>query len=333
MSVYTRIKNLLSFSQEKKKSAYQREKFRPRTVPGKKDQYSHAGKSGRLDVLKSLLRKKRAVQSNIYTSQPPPKRSKRMFRSVTFCFVLVIVYFSGGDDVVLERLQKIEFFKVAHIDISGHSTVTREKIRTTADIIAHQTSLLGMKSALIERKLLDIPWIARASVKRDWPSTVRIEVVENVPLALVHKKTADGSKLQYIDRYGHSFLSVNPGSRVDLPVVTGLSDIRDSEIYDAALAEVLIFLNKVKTNDPHLPVQSLSEVHVNPGGDLVVYLVEYPFPIFFGNGNTKQKYDRLVEVLKALYKKEKGKDLISEVEYIQMDYLQDKVLVAQSGQG
>lgn len=333
MSIYIRIKRLVGFSPEKKQSIYQREKLRPRGVAVKNDSYTRAGTSGRLDVLKSLLRKKRAVNPNIYTSKPPPKRSKRMFRSVAFCFVLIIVYFSGGDDVVLEKLQEIEFFKITQIDIVGNSTVTREKIRTTADIIAHQTSLLGMKSAVIEKKLLDIPWIAGASVKRDWPSTVRIEVVENVPLALIHKNSAEGSRLQYIDRYGHSFLSVNPGSRVDLPVVTGLAEIRDSAIYDAALAEVLIFLNKVKTNDPHLPVQSLSEVHVNPGGDLVVYLVEYPFPIFFGNGNTKQKYDRLVEVLKALYKKEKGKDLISEVEYIQMDYLQDKVLVAQSGQG
>jgi len=107
----------------------------------------------------------------------------------------------------------------------------------------------------------------------------------------------------------------------------------DKVMKSAALKEVLIFLNKAKRNDPHLPVQSLSEVHVTKEGDLVVYLVEYPFPIFFGNGNTKRKYGRLVEVLKALYKKEKGKDLISEVEYIQMDYLQDKVLVAQSGQG
>ena len=63
----------------------------------------------------------------------------------------------------------------------------------------------------------------------------------------------------------------------------------------------------------------------------MVYLVDYPFPIFFGSGNTKQKYARLVQVLKALYKKEKGEDLISEIEYIQMDYLQNKVLVAQTG--
>jgi hypothetical protein len=37
----------------------------------------------------------------------------------------------------------------------------------------------------------------------------------------------------------------------------------------------------------------------------------------------------LVQVLKALYKKQKGKESISQVEYIQMDYLDDKVLVAQ----
>ena len=62
---------------------------------------------------------------------------------------------------------------------------------------------------------------------------------------------------------------------------------------------------------------------------MVVYLVEYPFPIFFGTSNTSKKYYRLVQVLKTLYK-QKGKGSISQIEYIQMDYLQDKVLVAQS---
>ena len=123
------------------------------------------------------------------------------------------------------------------------------------------------------------------------------------------------------------------GANLDFPVITGLAEIDIPALKKKALAEILLFLQKVGINDPHLPAQSVSEVHVNPIGELVVYLVEYPFPIFFGNGNTKQKYQKLIRVLRALYKKERGEEIISSVEYIRMDYFNDKVLVAQSGSG
>ena len=54
---------------------------------------------------------------------------------------------------------------------------------------------------------------------------------------------------------------------------------------------------------------------------LVVYLVEYPFPIFFGNGNTKKKVLNLAYVLKELYGKRSQNDLISQVEYIRNNFV------------
>jgi len=170
-------------------------------------------------------------------------------------------------------------------------------------------------------------------VKRNWPSTVEIEIRENVPVALLHTMSAERDQLYYIDKKGTSFMPVSVGANLDFPVITGLAEITDPSLKKKALTEVLLFLQKVRRNDPHLPVQSVSEVHVDSHGELVVYLVEYPFPIFFGNGNTKQKYLKLIRVLRALYKKERGEEIISSVEYIRMDYFNGKVLVAQSGSG
>jgi hypothetical protein len=112
-----------------------------------------------------------------------------------------------------------------------------------------------------------------------------------------------------------------------------LAEVADQPLKEKALAEILTFLRKVRGNDPHLPAQSVSELHVTKSGQIVVYLVDYPFPIFFGNGNTKVKYSRLIQVLRALYKKQNGKELLSQIEYIQMDYLNDKVLVVEHGSG
>lgn len=331
MHIYSRIKNILSLSSEKKKSTFLSGDIASGALPVKNEQVG--GQKNRVSSLKNILRRKRFSEKNIYSSLPKGKESRKIGRYVVLGTVLLSFFIFGGTGLILKQFQGIEYFKVTDISISGESVLTKREVRAITGIIAHQTSLLGLQIVEMEKKLLSHSWISSAKVRRNWPSGIEIDIVEYRPLALLHIETAKGTELQYIDKNGCSFLSLIPGGKIDYPIVTGLSELDDKAMKSTALKEVLIFLNKAKRNDPHLPVQSLSEVHVTKEGDLVVYLVEYPFPIFFGNGNTKRKYGRLVEVLKALYKKEKGKDLISEVEYIQMDYMQDKVLVAQSGQG
>ncbi|BHH84071.1 cell division protein FtsQ/DivIB [Desulforhopalus sp. 52FAK] len=331
MRLYSRIKNILSLSTDTtKKRSYQSGDISFGGVSTKNEQFSTS--KSRLSFIKRFTRLRHHTDQNIYSPQVKKSGGMKIGRKVLCLGALGFFWMLGGD-IVKQRLEEVEFFKVTELSISGESVLSKEELRTTAGIIIHQSSLLGLDIANIEEKLQANPWIAKATVERNWPSGVDIDIVENIPLALLHINTANGTELRYIDKRGNSFLTLTPGGKIDFPIVTGLTEIQDETKRDEALSEVLIFLNKARRNDPHLPVQSLSEVHVTQDGNLVVYLVEYPFPIFFGNGNTKQKYGRLVEVLKALYKKEKGKDLISEVEYIQMDYLQDKVLVAQSGQG
>lgn len=331
MQIYSRIKNILSLSTGMKKSTYLSGDIASGVLPVKNEQIGV--QKNRASSLKNILRRKGYSEKNMYSSASKAKASRKIGRYVVLGTVLLSFFTFGGADLILKKFQGMEYFKVTDISISGESVLSKTEVRTITGIIAHQTSLLGLGIVEMENKLLSNSWISSATIHRNWPSGVVIDIVENRPLALLHIKTTKGTELQYIDKKGRSFLSLIPGGNVDYPIVTGLSELDDKAMKSAALKEVLIFLNKAKRNDPHLPVQSLSEVHVTKEGDLVVYLVEYPFPIFFGNGNTKRKYGRLVEVLKALYKKEKGKDLISEVEYIQMDYMQDKVLVAQSGQG
>jgi hypothetical protein len=220
---------------------------------------------------------------------------------------------------------------VGSLELSGNRMVPKEKLQEASGIVLHQTSLIGLDTARIEAQLAAVYWVKRAEVKRVWPSDVRITIEENVPVAILSAPQAQEAPLQYIDQKGAVVMPVLAGADVDFPVITGLTDLADRELREKSLAEALIFLKKVAGNDPHLPAPSISEIHVNQVGEIVVYMVEYPFPIFFGSGNTSQKYSRLVQVLRALYKKPNAKELLSQIEYIQMDYLNDKVLVAQGG--
>lgn len=284
-------------------------------------------------IRQRILGKKRDYQEEY--SQPVSRKRGYVKFAVLFLMVsaLPFAWAYGGGERVRQGLQSITLFKVAKIEITGCTAVSKEKVLAASEIVPHQTSLLTLQGSQIETRIAAVPWVARATVKRSWPAKIQIAIEENAPIALLHSPSVDGTQLQYLDANGSAFSSVNPGADIDFPVVTGLSEIADQQVKDKVLAEILTFLRKVQGNDPHLPAQSVSELHVTKSGELVVYLVEYPFPIFFGNGNTKVKYSRLIQVLRALYKKQDGKELLSQIEYIQMDYLNDKVLVVESGSG
>lgn len=333
----SKIKYLISFFKRKKSgSKYSQGALQLHTLPG---QNRHQGgqynqrKKVFLRFWESLTTKKRVhhVQYN-----GPVHSKKLIFKLVglatvtltVLCFVLV-----GGWNIIFNNIGSLPFFHVSEIVYSGNDTITRDKLREASGITLYQTSLIGLNCAQAEAGLMTVPWVARAIVKKNWPSTVEITIVENVPVALLHSNKANQPQLQYIDKKGVPFLGVRPGADIDFPVITGLNGIGDPIVREKALAEVLDFLRKVNGNNPYLPAQSVSEIHLDRDGEMVMYLVEYPFPIFLGASNTSQKYSRLVQVLKTLYKTEKGKGSISQIEYIQMDYLQDKVLVAQSESG
>lgn len=324
------------FKRKKSGSKYAPSALQLHALPGQNRQQSGQYKQRKkfLSRLLQLLTKKQRVSHVQYNA---PIRSKKLiFKMAGLATITATVLFFilvGGWQIIINKFESLPFFNVSDIVYSGNEIITKEKLRVASGIVLHQTSLIGLNCAQVEAELLSVPWVARAVVKRNWPSTVEISIVENVPVALLHSEKTDGPQLQYVDRKGVPFLQVKPGADIDFPVITGLSEIAEPDVRERALSEVLVLLKMINGNNPYLPAQSVSEIHLDRNGEMVVYLVEYPFPIFFGNSNTSQKYSRLVQVLKTLYKTEKGKGSISQIEYIQMDYLQDKVLVAQSESG
>jgi len=333
MLIDTLKKLFTKFSRKKAGSSYLSADLSRCNIPGEKH-HSSDDNTRVLRLQQWLASRKRKKEKGYGGTRPRSRQILRFGGLFFFGCCLVLFFVAGGGAVLQKKLQSLSFFKVNEVTVFGARMVSQVTVRNAAAIVLHQTSLIGFDSVAIEKRIGAVDWISTIKVTRNWPSTIEITVKEDVPVALLHIRGArKASQLYYIDRKGKVFLPVGPGDDIDFPVITGWSDIKDVEIKRQALSEVLIFLRKLRVNNPHLPAQSVSEIHVNQSGEMVVYLVEYPFPIFFGNGNTRIKYARLIQVLKELYKKKRGKELISRVEYIQMNYLNDKVLVAQSGSG
>lgn len=316
----------------KSKNSYLKNEMDMHVLPASNSHQSgrYRQRKNRLAHFRQVLKVKNSPYCDGYNRAVSKKSSVLKLTGlavVPLSFLLFI--FIGGGQAILNNFGSLPFFRVSEIIFSETKTISKEKLREASGIILHQTSLVGLNCAQVEASLKTLPWVAQAEVKRKWPSIIIISVTENVPVALLHSKNTNGAQLEYIDEKGVPFLQVGPGADIDFPVITGLNEIKEPGMRKKALSEALVFLDNVDGDNPYLPAQSVSEIHLSQDGEMVVYLVESPFPIFFGNDNTSTKYARLVQVLKALYKQQKGKESISQIEYIQMDYLNDKVLVAQ----
>jgi len=233
---------------------------------------------------------------------------------------------------LVRAVADMKLFKIREISITGCRTTTPALIRELAGI-RYQASLLALNPDHIEALLRMHPWIAAAEVKRDWPDVLVVAVKEYAPEALVARDNPGGARFYYLDKSGVAFAPVEPGGEMDFPVITGLSGKEDTEGLRKACGDALALLKLVRQNNPNLPLQNLSEIHVDQDAGMTVYLADYPFPIYFGVGEIRTKYSRLKRVLEVLYKEAGPGMTIADVAYIRMDYLKNKVLVAHSGSG
>jgi hypothetical protein len=219
-----------------------------------------------------------------------------------------------------------QIFSVRKIIVQGSRIATEKQVLALAEI-KFGMPMLGFVAQEAEQRISTHPWIKQATVHRSWPYSVRIEVQERQPLALVNLENNLG--LYYLDHNGKVFAPAEPGQDLDFPVVTGLrleqppADIQDA---GTAAAEAVRFLHFAALGNPILPMQSISEIHLSRENGIIAYLVERPFPIHIGYGNIRTRYYQLVRLLEQLYSKEK----IEHIKEIRMDYQADRILVSKT---
>jgi cell division protein FtsQ len=116
-------------------------------------------------------------------------------------------------------------------------------------------------------QLLEIDWVADATVSKIWPKTIKVHVSERVPVAFVHLRAnvRDGtSRFALIDAEGH-ILRPRMAAKFTLPVITG---IREDESITNRRARVHRVLGMLKEIGP-LSGQ-ISEINVADPNNLMV---------------------------------------------------------------
>ncbi len=105
------------------------------------------------------------------------------------------------------------YVTVESAKVTGNNDVSTTRIQRAADVPVG-TPLARVDLAAIQQRVEQIPAVRRAEVSRSWPHSVRVDVTERTPIAVVNR----GDGLQALDAEGVMFDSYAKRPR-GLPLV------------------------------------------------------------------------------------------------------------------
>jgi hypothetical protein len=303
--------------------------YTPKQAPSRSQKSS--GKPSRFTKLIGMLLRRKTSAAPVRAQVLVSGAQRTLQGKRVAQILLVVIGFAGGLAILAwggtHLLLRSDIFRLTDIRVSGLRTATERQILDLAGL-QQGSSLLQFNAKAAEAKIAAHPWVEQVKITAQWPSAVDIAVREYQPLALVNVEDGKERRLRYVSREGHVFAEVGQGQEFDFPVITGVvsqKDVVANQFVKGGLAEAACSLLFMATKgNAILPVQSVSEVHVDPQHGLVVYLLDRPFPVYFGKDRLQTKYFRLVKVLEQLYAKKQ----VDAVKEIRMDYSDDKILVA-----
>lgn len=248
--------------------------------------------------------------------QLPGRGRGRFFGRITLWALVAAVGF-GGLYLGHKLLGQMDFFQVAAIEIQGCDRLNKADVLELSGVDVH-SNLVAIDGRSLKSRLEGHDWIEIADVTKKWPDRLVLSVKERKPVSMVNL----GGELHYIDRDATVFAPVKVDDSLGYPMISGLSRGEWAAEQSSSLREALLFVKYVKRNNPNLPPQNISELRVSED-DIVLFLMDRPFPIRLGRGNMLEKYNRLTKVLYWLYKRKE----FNKVAYIQVNYTEDKVLI------
>ena len=175
---------------------------------------------------------------------------------------------------------------VENVQFNGHQRAGALELRHLSDF-RNGTTLWGVDTAEVVRAVERHPWVKHANAELLWPATLRIEISEYEPVALVYY---DG--LYYVDAYGTVILKATSND-LNYPVLTGMGP--ELEAVHPELARVVLhdatWLLRELTAGDGLSASDISEVHFSRERGFVVHA--HQSQIVFGVEELERRIRRL----------------------------------------
>jgi cell division protein FtsQ len=192
---------------------------------------------------------------------------------------------------VRDAIRRHPYFAVTEVVIHETRRLPVDEVRAAAGI-APGMSVWDVDPALAEARLRAHPWIRAASVKRELPRRVTIQVREERPVAIVIVEREKGGEY-YVSAHGRIFARVKSGEVRDLPYVTGLRGASLTEGDPASVRALRRAVALIRRSGK----LEVSEVHVDRVRGLTLMPVRPAIPLELGWHDFEAKLARLPRVL------------------------------------
>jgi cell division protein FtsQ len=157
------------------------------------------------------------------------------------------------------------------------------------------TNILSLDLEELAARVVEDPWVAKATVVRELPDSLQVTVEEHEPRAVLLL----AGRLMLVDAEGSAFKRLEPGERGRLPVLTGFADPALSGDPEALRGRVLRGLRALAAYEAKRRPR-LSELHVGDFGDVTLYTAELGTQLRLGRGDVEPALARFDALRAAL---------------------------------
>jgi cell division protein FtsQ len=194
-----------------------------------------------------------------------------------------------------QRVFASDRLRVGKLEVRGGHFLSEGEVRELVGAAVGER-ILSLDIEALKTHLRASPWVADATVTRTLPDTLRVEIRERVPLAL-----AELDRLYLMDENGGLIDMYGPRTGAfDLPIVRGLLGVAEESRRDRArrAGALLADLGDLASE--------ISEVYVEPSGDLRVVLRGPGEVLLFGDPPYRQRLLTFLSLRQELAEKAPG---------------------------
>ncbi len=200
------------------------------------------------------------------------------------------------------------WFELRLIDISGNEELRDDEVMKLSGLRLNR-NIFKINSKDVIKKIKCDKRVESVQLSKFYPGKIQIKLDEKKPDLLLNSRYLS-------DLYGLSAEGeVIPLKRYysyDLPLISGGSSRNlepYSQVKDLEIQTALSFYKMIRKEDPSF-LGKISEINLEDKNNLVVILVKTGAKIFFGAGDFKEKFERLIWIEDKLnYEGFSGMDL------------------------
>ncbi|MBT8378694.1 MAG: cell division protein FtsQ/DivIB [Ignavibacteria bacterium] len=233
-------------------------------------------------------------------------RSSKIFGLIFFLFLcggILYLLFAGPDSNKENKYEKIE--------------ITNNKLLTENEYLKYlelydTTIFKELTLADIKVNLERHPYIIRAEVSHDGINKIEAELTEKIPKALI----ITDNEFKLVTEKGELLPLLNKNIVNGLPIISNIKRNSKELLDENELEAAFKIINAVQLIDENM-YESLAEINLRNGGDILIMFAGFRFPIVFGKNSETRKILALKNIWSNLIN-EKGSNY--DIEYIDLRY-------------